>query len=220
VLEKRQPAAFEASLAVQISRALDLAKEFGLDPMIVGGAEAAQVTAELKTAGARVIYSLNFPTPPETGRGGRGAGRGAAAAAVDEQEESMREIRARQNAPKGPAALAAAGVPFAFTSGGLQDLSLFMKNAARTVKDGGLSADQALAALTSGAAAIAGVSNRLGTLQKGRIANLVVTDGDWLEERTRIRHVFVDGRPVEIDVAEPGGAGGGRRGRGAAPNDK
>jgi imidazolonepropionase-like amidohydrolase len=220
VLEKQQPAAFEASLAVQISRALDLAKEFGLDPMIVGGAEAGQVTAELKTAGARVIYSLNFPTPPETGRGGRGAGRGAAAAAVDEQEESMREIRARQNAPKGPAALAAAGVPFAFTSGGLQDLSLFMKNAARTVKDGGLSADQALAALTSGAAAIAGVSNRLGTLQKGRIANLVVTDGDWLEERTRIRHVFVDGRPVEIDVAEPGGTGGGRRGRGAAPSGR
>jgi hypothetical protein len=216
VLDRRVPAAFDANLVVQISRALDLAGEFGLDPMIVGGAEAGHVASDLKAAGARVIYSLNFPTPPESGRGGRGAGRGADA--VDAAEESMRQIRARQNAPKGPAALAAAGVPFAFTSGGLQDLSLFMKNAARTVKDGGLAADQALAALTSGAAAMAGVSNRLGTLQRGRIANLVVTDGDWLEDRTRIRHVFIDGRPIEIDVAAPPGAGGGRRGgRGSDP---
>jgi imidazolonepropionase-like amidohydrolase len=218
VLDRQLPVAFEARLAVQISRALDLAKEFGLDPMIVGGDEAGQVAAGLRAAGARVIYSLNFPTPPDSGRGARGGrgGRGPAGAAVDEEEESMREIEARQNAPKGPAALAAAGVPFAFTSDGLEDLSLFMRNAARTVRDGGLSADQALTALTSGAATIAGVSNRLGTLQKGRIANLVVTDGDWLEERTRVRHVFIDGRPVGIDPAEPPAAGGGRRGRGPA----
>jgi imidazolonepropionase-like amidohydrolase len=220
VLERRLPAAFDANLAVEISRALDLAQEFTLDPIIVGGAEAARVAADLKAAGARVIYSLNFPAPPETGRGGRGRGRGAAATAVEEPEESLREMRARQDAPNGPAALASAGVPFAFTSGGLQDLSRFMKNAARTVRDGGLAADQALAALTSGAAAIAGVSNRLGTLQRGRIANLVVTDGDWLADETRIRHVFIDGRPVEIDLADAAGTDGGRRGGRGGPTGR
>jgi imidazolonepropionase-like amidohydrolase len=95
-----------------------------------------------------------------------------------------------------------------------------MKNAARTVRDGGLAADQALAALTSGAAAIAGVSNRLGTLQRGRIANLVVTDGDWLADETRIRHVFIDGRPVEIDLADAAGADGGRRGGRGGPTGR
>jgi len=210
VLSGRLPAAFEANLVVEIARALALSKEFGLDPIIVGGTEAADAAADLKAARARVIYSLNFPTPPEAGRGGRAGGRGGAVEPVD---ESMRTIRARQNAPKAPAALLKAGVPFAFTSAGLEDLSLFMRNAARTVKDGSLPPEAALAALTLEAARIAGVDNRLGTLQKGKIANLVVTDGDWLEEKTRIRHVFIDGRPVDLDPA-PATPPAGGRGRG------
>ncbi len=215
MLDAHMPAAFDADLAVEIARALGLAKEFALDPIIVGGAESGDVAADIKAARGRVIYSLNFPTAPVADRAGRAGGRGA-----DPDEEQIRSIRARQNAPKGPAALVKAGVPFAFTSGGLQDLSLFMRNAARTVRDGGLPADVALAALTSDAARMAGVDNRLGTIQRGRIANLVVTDGDWLEERTRIRHVFIDGYPVEIDIVPPPApAVGGRRGGRGAPPD-
>ena len=213
VLDRSLPAAFEASLAVEIERVLALAKEFGLDPLIVGGSEAGEVAGELKAAGARVVYSLNFPMPPEGGRGGRG-GRGGASPA----DEPIRTIRARQNAPRGPAALAKAGVPFAFTTGGLQDLSRFLRNAAQAVSEGGLPADDALTALTVGAARMAGVADRLGTIQRGRIANLVVMDGDWTGERTRVRHVFIDGHPVEIaEPAEPAeGRGGGRGGRGPA----
>jgi phosphohistidine swiveling domain-containing protein len=208
VLDRRLPAAFEADRVVEIARALDLAKEFGLDPIIVGGAESGLAAPVVKAAGARVIYSLNFPTPP-TGRGRGGAAAGAAA----EDEEPIRDIRARQNAPKGPAALAGAGVAFAFSSDGLEDLVLFRKNAARTVTEGGLTSDAALAALTSAAARLAGVANQLGTLEKGRIANMVVTDGDWLQDDTRIRHVFIDGRPVDIDIVPPPApAGRGRRG--------
>ncbi len=214
VVDGRMPAAFEANLVVEIARALGLAKEFALDPIIVGGAEAGEVAADIKAARGRVIFSLNFPTPPEAGRGGRGGGRGAGS-----DDEPIRAIHARQNAPKGPAALAKAGVPFAFTSGGLQDLALFLRNAARTVREGGLAADVALAALTSDAARMAGVDGRLGTIQKGRIANVVVTDGDWIEERTRVRHVFIDGRPVEIDIASPAPTAGGRRGGRGGPQD-
>ena len=212
VIDGRLPAAFDADLAVEISRALDLAKEFTLDPLIIGGAESGNVAADIRAARGRVIYSLDFPVAPPAGRGGRG---GAAA------DETMRAIRARQNAPKAPAALQAAGVPFAFTSGGLEDLSLFLRNAARTVSEGGLAAEAALTALTIGAARIAGVDNRLGTIQKGRIGNVIVTDGDWLNEKARIRHVFIDGRPIEIDPPSTTPAGGGRRGggggRGAPP---
>jgi imidazolonepropionase-like amidohydrolase len=120
------------------------------------------------------------------------------------------------NAPKVPAALAQAGVPFAFTSGNMADPARFMRNAARAVREGSLPASAALEALTVGAARIAGVDNRLGTIQRGRIANLVVMDGDWLENATRIRHVFVDGRPVDIDIAAPETGRGGARGRGPA----
>jgi imidazolonepropionase-like amidohydrolase len=208
-LERRIPAAFDANLEVEIARALALAKEFNLDPIIVGGSEAGQVAADIKAARGRVIYSLNFPTPPEParGRGGR---------SNIPEEEALRVIRARINAPKVPAVLAQAGVPFAFTSGGLQDPARFMRNAARTVREGALPAQAALEAMTLGAARIAGVDNRLGAIQKGRIANLVIADGDWLETATRIRHVFVDGRPVDIDIAPPETGGRGGRGRGPA----
>ena len=88
------------------------------------------------------------------------------------------------------------------------------RNAARAVKEGGLSADAALAALTINAAKLAGADGRLGTIEKGKIANLVVSEGD-IFDNGRIRHVFVDGRPVDIDIPPAqntgrGGRGGGR----------
>jgi imidazolonepropionase-like amidohydrolase len=209
VIDGRLPAAFEADSAVEIARALSIAREFSLDPIIVGGREAADVVADLKAASARVIYSLNYPAPPETGRGGRGRG----ALTPPEPDESIRAMRLRQNAPKAPRALQEAGVPFAFTTDGMEDLSEFMSNAARTVKDGGLSPDALMAALTINAARLVGADNRLGTLQRGRIANLVVTEGTWPDEGTRIRHVFIDGVPVEIDPP-PATPARGRRGGG------
>ena len=91
-----------------------------------------------------------------------------------------------------------------------------MRNAARTVKEG-LSPDAALRALTHQRRAIAGAADRLGSIEKGKIANLIVTDGDLFEEKMTIRHVFIDGRAVHVQAAAP--AGGGRRGRGAGDGD-
>jgi imidazolonepropionase-like amidohydrolase len=119
-------------------------------------------------------------------------------------------MQAQQNAPKVPAALAAAGVPFAFSSGG-QDAADFVRGAGRVVTDGGLDADAALRALTIDAARLAGADDRIGSLEQGKIANLVVTDGDLLDGGT-VLHVFIDGRP--IDVEEPAAPAGGRGGRG------
>ena len=103
-------------------------------------------------------------------------------------------------------------MPFAFASSGLREPRDFVRNAARAVKEG-LSADGAIRALTIDAAKIAGAAARLGSLEKGKIANVIVTDGDLFEERTRVKHVFVDGRPVTIDDTPPqterrGGRGG------------
>ena len=70
----------------------------------------------------------------------------------------------------------------------------------------GLSPDAAVRALTINAARIAGAADRLGSLEKGKIANVIVTDGDLFEDRTRVVHVFVDGRKVEPEPAAPGRA--------------
>jgi imidazolonepropionase-like amidohydrolase len=67
--------------------------------------------------------------------------------------------------------------------------------------------------LTINAARIAGAADRLGSLDKGKIANVIVTDGDLFEDRTRVVHVFIDGRKVEAEPpAAPGGRGRGRGG--------
>jgi len=212
-LERKLPVAFDASDEREIYRALSMAKEFNLDPIVVGAGEGAAAVSDLKAANARVIYSLNFPTAPGAG-GGRAGGGGGGGRGGGGGEETLAAVRARVNAPKAPAIFEKAGVPFAFTTGGLQNASEFVRNAARTVKEGNLSADSALKALTINAAKIAGAEARLGTIEKGKVANIVVSEGD-IFDTGRIRHVFVDGRPVNIDVppTQPtgrGGRGGGR----------
>jgi len=208
-LAKQLPTALDAGTGREIDRALALAAEFGLDPIVVGASEAADRTKELAAAKARVIYSINFPG----GRGGAGGGgaAGGGGGRGGAGGQSLAQMKAQANAPKTPAALAQANVAFAFTSGGSSPAE-FVRNAGRVMKEGGLSADAVLRALTIDAARIAGASDRTGSLEKGKIANVVVTQGDLFDGGT-VRHVFVDGRPVDV-VAEAAAAGAGRAGRG------
>lgn len=188
-LEGKMPVAFDAGEEREILRALDLAREFKLDPIIVGGLEASTVVDDLKAANARVIYSVNFQA---TGGRGGGGGRGGPGGDV-----AIRTMHTMQNAPKVPAALEKAGVMFAFASEGQATPADFVRNVARTVKEGGLTAEAALRALTANAAKIAGVGDRLGTIEKGKIANLLVTEGD-LFDNGKVKYVLVDGRTVTI----------------------
>jgi len=103
-------------------------------------------------------------------------------------------------------------VTFGFASAGLSDPKDFVRNASKAVK-AGLAENAAIRALTLDAAMIAGVGDRLGSIEKGKAANLVVTDGDLFDEKTKITRVFVDGRPVALDAAPaPSGRGRGRGG--------
>jgi imidazolonepropionase-like amidohydrolase len=198
-LARSLPVAFEADLSREILRALNMAREFNLDPVITGAREADQVAADLKARSARVIYSLDYPSRPRT--------------LAPDADEPIRELRARAQASRTPAALEKAGILFAFSSGGLQQPRDFVRNAARAVKDG-LPADAAVRALTLNAARIAGAADRVGSLERGKIGNVIVADGDLFEDRTRVVHVFVDGRKVDPEPPPPGGRGG--RGRGSS----
>jgi imidazolonepropionase-like amidohydrolase len=196
-LAGKVPVAFQADLSREILRALDMAQEFKLDPVITGAREADQVAADLKARNARVIYSLNFPVRPRT--------------LAPDADEPVRELRLRASAPRVPGALAKAGVTFAFASAGIREQRDFLENAARAVREG-LPAEAAIRALTIDAARIAGAAERVGSLEKGKIANVIVTDGELFEEETRVRHVFVDGRPANIDEPQREGRRSGGRG--------
>jgi imidazolonepropionase-like amidohydrolase len=180
------PVALAASTATEIRRALAFAKEMGLTPIVTGAHGAADVAAELKAAGARVVLSLDYPTRAKT-----------LAPDADEPHETL---AFRAAARRAAAALAAAGVPFGFGSADLKDPKDFLPNV-RVAIERGLSPEAALRALTLDAAALAGAGARLGSIERGKRANLVVTDGDLFGEKTKVKHVFVAGRLVPI--AEP-----------------
>ena len=182
-LAGRMPVAFRASTSREVLRALDMAKAFKLDPIITAARQVDDVTTDLKGANARVIYSLNFPARRPS--------------LAPDADEPLSVLRDRANAPKGPAALEKAGVVFAFESAGLSDAKDFLKNAQKAVANG-LSRDAALKALTLNAATIAGASDRVGSLERGKMANVIVSEGDLFDEKTTIKHVFVNGRPVNL----------------------
>jgi hypothetical protein len=181
VLSRQMPVVMEASSEREIERALDLAKEFNIHAIIAGGEEADKVAARLKAENVPVLISLNFPRRPQ--------------ASPDADPEPIRVLRARVEAPKLAGKLAQAGVKFAFEDGGMSNWADFLTNAGRT-SEGGLSADQTIRALTLSPAEILGVSDRLGTIEAGKIANLTITRGDLFTGR--VTQVFVDGIPVEV----------------------
>src|SRR5688500_9218892 len=171
-IDRQIPVAFQADQAREIARVLRLAKELNLRPIITGAREAGEMAADLKAANAPVIYTLNYPTRPRT--------------LPPDADESLDTLRARANAPRIPGVLAKAGVTFAFETGGLAQPRDFVRNAARAVREG-LPADAALRALTLDAAKIAGADKRLGSLEKGKIANVVITEGDLFADNMRVR---------------------------------
>jgi imidazolonepropionase-like amidohydrolase len=197
-LARAMPVIFTADSQREIERALDLAAEFNLKPMIAGGLEAWKVADRLAASRVPVLVSLNFP-------------RRTTAPTPDADPDPIRILRQRVDAPKNPGRLAAAGVRFAFQSGGLTNISDFLLNVSRAV-DGGLAKDEALRAMTIRPAELFGVENQVGTIEVGKIANLTVTRGDIFDRNRRITHVFIDGRPVDLKPVAPAGGGGGAAG--------
>ncbi len=74
----------------------------------------------------------------------------------------------------------------------------------RTMVENGLSQDDALAALTTNPAQVLGVSAAMGTVEAGKLGNMVVADGNIFDKESKIRYVFVDGRKYEVEVKKEG----------------
>jgi imidazolonepropionase-like amidohydrolase len=175
--------------SLQIRRALRLAQEWKLNAVIYGAQMAYELAPEIAAAKTPVLVDLKWPEADKD--------------ADPEETPSLRVLRFRDRAPSTPAALEKAGVKFAFYSGGISAPKDFLPAVKKAV-DAGLSADAALRALTLSPAEIFGVSSVLGSIESGKIANLVVTDGDLFDKKTKVKMVFVDGKKYEVrEVLRP-----------------
>ncbi len=176
-----------ANNSVQLRRALELVDRWHVNGVIYGGQMAYEVASEIAAKKLPVLVNLKWPEADKD--------------ADPEDKPSLRTLQFRDRAPSSPAALAKAGVKFAFYSGGITAPKDTLKAAKKSI-DAGLAPDAALRALTLTPAEIFGVADRLGSLENGKIANLVVTDGDLFEEKTKIKMVFVDGHRFEVREPE------------------
>ena len=168
-----RPVVFRAERDRDIRAVVRFAEELKLKPVIIGGSEAGKAAQFLKEKNVAVILDsvLNLPLRE------------------DDSYDSLYE-----NASK----LQAAGVRFCISTGDsgahVRDLPFHAGMAAAY----GLPKAEALKAVTLYPAQILGVADRVGSVEQGKLANLVVTDGDILEARTHIRHLFIGGRQIPL----------------------
>jgi imidazolonepropionase-like amidohydrolase len=168
-----RPVIFRAERERDIRGAIRLAEEMKLKPIIIGASEAWKIAALLKEKNVPVILDgvLNLP---------------------------LREDDAYDSLFENAAKLQAAGVRFCISTGDsgaqVRDLPFTAGMAAAF----GLSKAEALKSVTLYPAQIMGVADRLGSIEQGKIANLVIADGDMLEARTNIRYLFINGRQIPL----------------------
>lgn len=192
VVQGTQPVLFETSSEEEYLRAYDLATDHGVTPWFRGSGEEYRIVDVLQGRSDPLIVPLDFPDAPD----------------VEDPEAALNadlvDLRHWYLAPTSPAALAAADVPFAITTDGLSSLNQFLPNL-RIAVARGLSASDALAALTTTPAAWLGIERTHGTIEAGKVANLVVSEGDLFTEDAAVRDVWVQGRvygvsrPPQID---------------------
>jgi imidazolonepropionase-like amidohydrolase len=167
------PVIFRAEREAEIRGAIRFAEEMKLKPIILGGNDAWKVASLLKEKNVPVILTGVFSLP-------------------------SREDDAYDTLYENPAKLQQAGVLFAISTGDAGAEVRNLPQYAGMAAAYGLSKADALKAVTLNPARIMNASDRLGSIEVGKMANLVVTDGDLLEIRTTIRYLFIDGRPVVL----------------------
>jgi imidazolonepropionase-like amidohydrolase len=154
--------------------AVDFAKEFGMDVVIVGGSESYQMADLLKENNIAVILNQMHSLPT----------------LVDDDVDQPY---------KTPAMLQKAGVLFAINDEDGQTRGRNLPFNAGTAAAYGLTKEQALQAITLNAAKILGIDQQTGSLEVGKDATLVVSEGDILDMRTNIiHHAFIQGRKIDL----------------------
>jgi len=183
ILEKK-PVVFLCRNQHDILRAIKLGEEFRLNYFICDlGSEAFMVLNEIKNSHARLILTAGFKAPVTSIYSRLGK---------EEKERAEKEIY-----PKNPAKVASASIPFAFSSFETDEPSKFLEGIRKAIENG-LSEDIALKALTLNPANFLNLSKALGTIEPGKIANLVLVEGSIFSKDSKIKYVFVDGKRFEI----------------------
>ncbi|MFT5801530.1 MAG: hypothetical protein ACI956_001338, partial [Nonlabens sp.] len=180
--EMRQlPQVFEVRDKLEILRAEKIAKEFGLKYTYIGSGDEYKRLEDIKRTGATIIVNLNFPKAYDVED------------PIDALRASLADLKHWELAPTNPARLAKAGIPIVLTTHKLKKKTSFMEQLRKAIKNG-LSEDVALKALTEAPAQMIGIYDQVGSIEKGKRANFLITSGKIFDEKTKIHHNWVNGK--------------------------
>lgn len=172
-IEGQKPILFTAERERDIRAIARFVADMKVKGIIVGGQEAWKAADVLKANNIPVIFTHIYSLP-------------------------VRDDDAYDFLFEAPSKMAAAGVKFAIATGDVGAEVRDLPYHAGIAGAFGLSRDDALKAVTLYPAEILGIADRMGTIEVGKVANLVVADGHILEPRTNIKHVFINGRLIPL----------------------
>ncbi len=170
-------------------RGAGIANEFSLKSILRGSGREYRDLEAIAQTGMAILLPVDFPDAPKV------------VDAVTAREASLVELLEWELSPSNPAKLAEAGVEFCLTTDGLDDPATFLKQVRQAVT-AGLNTDKALAAITTTPAKLLGVEDLVGTVEPGRMANIVVLDGDLFDEKTKTIETWVAGKRYEVTAQD------------------
>lgn len=192
VLTQDQPVIFDVSGMLDVRRAMRLQDDLGFQLMVAGVEQSFELVDELKERGTPIFLSLDLPKEPKDSKS-------------DEKSDEVEELEARRmdfykKHISQAAALEDAGIPFGFSSKGAKTNQL--KDNLLIMMENGLSEETALAALTINPANMLGIAQVAGTVEAGKLANLMVTTAPYFTKESQVKMMFVDGDKYEYEVKE------------------
>ncbi|MDP4656033.1 MAG: amidohydrolase family protein [Algoriphagus sp.] len=192
VVQKQQAVLFTAGSELEIRRAIALQKELGFKLILTGLENYESVIDLIKSSGTPVLIKLQLPDEKSI--------KAQKSEGVTEATKAQyaRVKEAYDAALKQAALLEKAGILFGFSTADAKASEVHQT--LKTMIDNGLSEKAALAALTTNPATILGISKVAGTLEKGMLANLILSTDTLFKEETQIKHVIADGYVFDYEI--------------------
>lgn len=203
VIDKRSPVLFKSEKVLDIQRVLTLQNDLGFTLMLADVKEGWDVIPKIKAANAKTFLSLDLPEEKKEEKKDDKAKKEEKPKSITDLEKEALEKRKADFTAKytaQPSTFQKAGITFGFST--LSAKSKDIPYNLRRMIAAGLTEDQALAALTTNPAQLLGLSDRLGTIDNGKMANLVISDKPYFHEKAKVRYVFVDGVLYKQEVKE------------------
>lgn len=185
IATQSMPQIFEANNWLNVLRADKLGDEFGVQYIMRSGGDSYQRLNEVKATGASLVVPVNFPDAYDVDD------------PIDAYKVSLENMKHWELAPANLSYLEKGGINFALTADGLSKKSDFWKNLRKAI-DHGLSEGAALKALTEGPAQLLGVSDMVGSLKKGMVANFIITSGNVFDEDAVIYENWIQGKLYQL----------------------